>query len=207
MKSLRSRTHISGHFPKQRLFLPHLPPKEYVVFGHRKKCFRKRTPDCRFLKTEVYRILVDGWKWRFLPEYDAIRARAKRVLCRCRHAQELFKWSLYLPYLAWESRFIYRTHPLGDCCKSQSKQSCLIVMGKMILFRGKNLFLKINLLGKWLTQGISGNKGFPWSLISSWGKLTFSNRSRTFPWTRRAALDVLTNEEKNLRFRKYLIRN
>ena len=33
--------------------------------------------------------------------------------------------------------------------------------GKYDTFRGKNLFLKINLLGKGLTQGISGDRGSP----------------------------------------------
>ena len=44
------------------------------------------------------------------------------------------------------SRFICRTSPLGDSAHR---------LGKYETFRGKNLFRKINLLGKGLIQGIS----------------------------------------------------
>ena len=63
--------------------------------------------------------------------------------------QEFSKGSLYLP------REIQHAH----CCKSQSKQSYIRVKEKNDTFRGKNLFLKINLLGKGLTQGITGDRG------------------------------------------------
>lgn len=47
----------------------------------------------------------------------------------------------------FKSRFIYRTPPSGDSARSQSKYDNV---------RGKNLFLKIHLLGKGLSRG------FPW---------------------------------------------
>ena len=62
------------------------------------------------------------------------------------------------------SRFIYRTPPLGDSARSllykkPIKTELSQRQGNYDTFRGKNLFLKIKLLGKGLTQGIRGDRG------------------------------------------------
>ena len=36
-----------------------------VLIGHKYSSFWKRSPDCKFLRTEIYCIRVDGQKWRF----------------------------------------------------------------------------------------------------------------------------------------------
>ena len=70
----------------------------------------------------------------------------KGSFCRTCLALEttLSRVDLFIECLAWE---IQHAH----CCESQSKQSYLSVKGNMILFVAKNLFLKINLVGKGLT--------------------------------------------------------
>ena len=67
-------------FSKTEIFFSVCPSRPHVngVFGHKYGGFWKRSPDCRFLKTEIYRIRVDGRKLRFSNTlYDDVKVRVQ----------------------------------------------------------------------------------------------------------------------------------